>query len=320
MTEVMRCADLPASAQFEAWHDSICDTYIPLDAAPLSNDRGFPGGIVAQTFGQVHVSQVAGGPVRVRRTSRSIARSDPGMFKLGLQVRGYSVVAQDGREAALTPGDFAIYDTSRPFELLFDDTFRMLVVMFPRELLKVRSDAMAGLTARRVSGRQGLGAVASSFLGTLGREVESGCVGGSLQLSDAVLDLLTATFAEQLGCESGVPSETHRRALLLQIQVFVDSRLDDAGLNVPTIAAAHHISVRFLQKLFEDEGTTVTAWVRHRRLDKCRRDLTDPTLSGRPVSAVAARWGLADAGHFSKLFKAAYGQTPREYRLTPKGT
>ncbi|MFX5558838.1 helix-turn-helix transcriptional regulator, partial [Acinetobacter baumannii] len=80
------------------------------------------------------------------------------------------------------------------------------------------------------------------------------------------------------------------------------------------IAAAHHISVRYLQRLFETEGTTVTTWIRQRRLERIRRDLADPRID-RSTSAVAARWGLADASHFSKLFKAAYGMTPRQYRL-----
>jgi AraC-like DNA-binding protein len=33
------------------------------------------------------------------------------------------------------------------------------------------------------------------------------------------------------------------------------------------------------------------------------------------VGAIAARWGLIDAAHFSRLFRAAYGLPPGEYRL-----
>ena len=101
--------------------------------------------------------------------------SDPGLIKLGLQLRGYSVVAQDGREAALTPGDFAIYDTSRPYDLYFDDSFRMLVVMFPRGVAAVaprRHRFAHGLTGLR---RQGLGSLTSTLLGAMGTSCAGRC-------------------------------------------------------------------------------------------------------------------------------------------------
>jgi AraC-like DNA-binding protein len=60
----------------------------------------------------------------------------------------------------------------------------------------------------------------------------------------------------------------------------------------------------------------VAAWIRERRLERCRRDLLDPVLAERPVSAVAARWGLTDPAAFSRLFRAAYGVPPLEYRRT----
>jgi len=43
-----------------------------------------------------------------------------------------------------------------------------------------------------------------------------------------------------------------------------------------TVAAAHYISVRYLYRLFDAQGTTVAAWIRPRRLERCRVDLADP--------------------------------------------
>jgi hypothetical protein len=63
------------------------------------------------------------------------------------------------------------------------------------------------------------------------------------------------------------------------------------------------------------QPTTASGWIRQRRLERCRRDLLDPALGDRSVGAIAARWGLIDAAHFSRLFRAAYGLPPGEYRL-----
>lgn len=79
-------------------------------------------------------------------------------------------------------------------------------------------------------------------------------------------------------------------------------------------AAVQHVSLRYLQKLFEEEQATVAGWIRQRRLERCRRDLLDPALGERPVSAIANRRGLPSPAHFSRAFRAAYGATPVEYR------
>ena len=60
----------------------------------------------------------------------------------------------------------------------------------------------------------------------------------------------------------------------------------------------------------------MSTWIRTRRLEQCRRDLHDPAFADRPVSAVAAQWGFVDAAHFSRVFKAAFGVSPSEFRST----
>lgn len=310
MTELM-----PAGAErLEAFQRAISDMIMPV-AITTDDVAAFRGRLQSASLGTVQLFDVAATSNVVRRTRNLIRRSDPEYLKVGLQVYGYCVLSQDGREAALAPGDFAIHDTTRPYQLAFNDASRMLVVMFPRELLRLPSARLAQLTARRVSGGQGPGALVSPLLVELGRQLDAGSLTGSIHLSDAILDMFMASFAEQLTCESAVRPETRRRGLLLRIHAFIEDRLDDPGLDLATVAAAHHISVRYLQKLFEDKGETVTGWIRARRIEHCRRDLAEAQFAERPVSSVAARWGLADAAHFSRLFKATYGLSPREYRV-----
>jgi AraC-like DNA-binding protein len=75
-------------------------------------------------------------------------------------------------------------------------------------------------------------------------------------------------------------------------------------------AGEHFISVRRLHKLFADEGLTVSAWIRDRRLERCRRDLADPALAGETVASIAWSWGFRNPGHFSRVYRAAYGCAP----------
>ena len=98
------------------------------------------------------------------------------------------------------------------------------------------------------------------------------------------------------------------------MQAYIHRHLGDATLGPQVVADAHHISVRSLHRLFEDEETTVASYIRDLRLARCRRDLADPALRDQPVQAIAARWGFRDKAHFSRAFRAAHGMTPQAYR------
>jgi AraC-like DNA-binding protein len=102
--------------------------------------------------------------------------------------------------------------------------------------------------------------------------------------------------------------------LLLRIHTYIAQHLSDPELSPTAIAAGCHISTRYLHTLFQQQGDTVTGWIRDRRLDRCRHDLADPRLHPLPVSAIATRWGFPDAAGFSRAFRAAYGVPPSVYR------
>jgi AraC-like DNA-binding protein len=81
-----------------------------------------------------------------------------------------------------------------------------------------------------------------------------------------VLDLLTVALAARLDRRRQVPPDSTQHAVLLQVYAFIEEHLSDPGLSPRTIADAHHISTRYLYKLFEAKRQSVADWVRHRRM------------------------------------------------------
>lgn len=187
-------------------------------------------------------------------------------------------------------------------------------VLLPHALLPFSMDEVGQLTAVRVPGRRGVGGLVSRFLMQSARQVDQYQAPDAMRLSKAAPDVPAALLAHQLDRRPAAPPQTHRQALLQRIHVFIDQHLGDPELSPGMVATANHISVRYLHKLFQEHDMTVAAWIRSRRLDRCRRDLADPGLWARPVRAIGARWGFPDGAHFSRVFRAAYGIPPREYR------
>lgn len=310
MATVLDTKSLDGADRFAAYRETVSKTFVPLTPhTPLFLDD-FACRLDSHAVGSVQVSTIRATPHAVVRTQTAARHGDEAYFKLGLQMAGSARLDQDGRQAALGPGDFAIYDTTRPYRLEFLSDYRMMVVMFPQSLLRLPRRRIEQITARSVSGRTGLGAMLSPVLAGLESDVETGAQAGA-HLSDAVIDLIAACF---VGDEHVEPS-ARREQLMTAIFAHIEANLSDPGMDVASIAAAHHISASYLQKLFASESMSVAAFIRERRLERCRRDLTDPSNGLRSAASIAARWGFQDPSHFSRLFRSTFGMTPGACRV-----
>ena len=80
-----------------------------------------------------------------------------------------------------------------------------------------------------------------------------------------------------------VPAESRRSVMVLRIQAFIEHHLGDPDRSPGMIAAAHHISVRTLYKLYASQDHTIAALIRRRRLERCRRELLDAGQGRHPT-------------------------------------
>ncbi|MFF1946275.1 helix-turn-helix domain-containing protein [Rhodococcus qingshengii] len=292
---------------FEQWRKSISTAFVPLDAVTTGSSQ-FQGALRSSALGSLQLSEVAGREVDVRRTRATIRRADPGLIKVGLQLTGRGVVTQCGRQAILAPGDFAVYDTSETYDLHFASEFSMFVVMFPRERLRISSRELTAVTARRIQGDHGVGALVSPFLSGLRRNLAANSFPSTPMFEDAVLNLLAAALDEE------APRDVRASTLLIEAKSLIEANLGNPSLSTAVLAARLHISARYLQKLFAADGRTVAGWIRSRRLEKCHQDLADPRLRMDSIGTICARHGFFDSSAFSKLFRETYGLSPRDFR------
>jgi AraC-like DNA-binding protein len=303
------------------WRDKVCATFVELDCELVNSDDFF-GSISNSVIGDIQFSLINASSQLVSRTRSKIAQSSRDYFLLSLQTRGDAVVQQDGRTAILKPGDFALYDTTRPYDLHFNHAFSQLVLRLPRAVVAGRLADAERCTALRIAGRAGAGRLASIFIRQLHREIDGIDPISAARLHASTVDLLATALAEQ-GGTTGIGCESH---LLLRrrIMAFIDDHFADPGLTCAAIAGAHGISDRHVRTIFENSPLGVAEMIWARRLDQAKRDLADPLLTHIGITAIGFDVGFKDAAHFSRSFKAKFGLSPRDYRadaaLTRRGT
>ncbi|MBG0857701.1 helix-turn-helix domain-containing protein [Streptomyces spinoverrucosus] len=318
LEKVFDSESLPVPDRVEAWRDVTASALIPNEFT-IDPAAEFRASLRAADLGGAQVTGLTYASMTSRRTPRLIRQSDPEMYAVGLILRGQQVMVQDGCEARLGAGDLVVYSTSRPYTAVVEagrDPAGSVVVQIPRVMVPVSSSRVDRILAARMSGREGVGGLLAGFLTHAATDTVPCRPADSRRLGNVLVGLITAWLAHHLDAADQTPAETRRHIQFLEIEDFISRHLGDAELSPATVAAAHHISLRTLHRLFHNHahGATVASYIRRQRLARARRDLGDPRLSGRPVHAIAARWGFPRPADFTRAFRTMYGCTPTEYR------
>jgi AraC-like DNA-binding protein len=321
MSTLIQMDHVPVADRIDFFREMTTAVWVPMECRP-DLDADYRAVFRASGLGPMQVVVMDVMPTTVHRTPQLISQADPDMLKMLLVCGGgASAVAQGGQQARLSPGEFALYNTRRPYEVrcgVDDEPTQLLTFMFPPSLLPLSPGRLRDLAAVRIPATSGVGELTSQFLLQLARNIDSYTSADAARLSIAALEILAARLAHELDNRDWGTPETRRHALLTAVQGFIQQHLGDPELSPAAIAAAHHMSLRSLHQLFHEEGLTVAGWIRRRRLECCRRDLSDPALAARPVAAIAAKWGFSSASDFSRAFRAGHGVPPAEYRRSAR--
>ncbi|MCR3722891.1 MULTISPECIES: helix-turn-helix domain-containing protein [Prauserella salsuginis group] len=296
---------------FPSWKDAVRRSVLSFEFDCPRPDR-FTGTVRERYLHGVSFIDMTSEPHAAYRDHTTISEADTGFYVLTLQLDGRIRIEQDERVAALEPGLFALYDSSRPAALTVGEGYRSTCIRFPKTAIAPHdADRLAELTARPMTCAPGLNdAVWSTILG-VNRNLEALGVHGHTTVH-SLMTLVGTMLLSELGRHTRPSSPDEHQ--LERVLGYIDAHLSDADLGPGRIAAAHFLSPRALHALFESTGTTVARYIRRRRVERCRLDLADPALAQLAASSVGARWGFAGPSHFGQVFKRETGLTPAQFR------
>jgi AraC-like DNA-binding protein len=301
------------SQRLAFWTDMVCSTYVQLECDAADGANTIEGQISAQQLATLQLSQVSSTPQVVRRTAAKIARSAEDYFLVSIQTRGEGVISQDDRTARLAVGDFALYDSTRPYELRFDVPFEQVVLRLPGATLRSALRDTHALTASTVSGQRGAGHLMIGMIRTLAADIGALAPESAAAVAESVSQILIAGLSALPAARQ--PPVSHLAAYHReQIKACIASRLRDPKLSVAAIAAQLRLAPSTLHRAWSGEACSIAEWIWTQRLDAARRDLCNPALRARSISEIAFSWGFNDAAHFSRAFRARFNCPPRGLR------
>jgi AraC-like DNA-binding protein len=240
---------------------------------------------------------------RYRRTAAAALADDLDVMVISFLATGRAAVFDQGWQR-LRPGDVVILDLVRPTVLSVTDA-HMLHLIVPRLLLP-QLDKDPGVVCHH----------AGELAASLTANILTALVQRAPHTSKAQLRLISPSLLQLMGAALGMPgspSMMRDTTLAHRLRRYIEYNLKSQTLTPADLARRFGVSRSQLYRTFASCGGVET-YVRSRRLRHSMIALSDPNQAHRRIGEISYALGFADEAHFSRLFRAAYGCSPRAWR------
>lgn len=300
--------DVPAHHRLAFLHDFVARCVAGLQFTP-GDDDGFRFEVHCRNLrGATVVGRARYSRVRGERT-RELTADGRQNYMLTIHDEAYEVSVTGGRRFTAAAGDIVIVHEGLRQSFDLPDTGLTAIVLDERQMAEL-------VPTIRKSPVHHVAAAAPGAMLLAGY--------ARLLLDGATLDETgTNLAADQLHQLASVALAGHSNAAradlagvggarLAMVKEDIGRNLSDPELDIAAVARRQGVTPRYVQQLFERQGTNFSRFLREARLDRARAILHEH--DGRTISAVAFDCGFGDLSHFNKAFRQRFGLTPSDVR------
>jgi AraC-like DNA-binding protein len=316
MTTLLDTSLVPREARRDAWISTLREVQGPM-GVHIEDPDVVGGTMEAWALGGLQVLKFECTTGTYSTRSEKQAKSAEPFIGIGIQLGGAGRLGQFGMQKTSGVGQLKCIDATAAFESCGWVGPGSCVTMgvTPQQLALPMDVIRRGAAQLHTSHLLPLVSahVAATSRPSLARNA------GAAELGEATIELFRALLvsaAHDSAHEAAVLAET----LMTRVRAYIRQHLRDPDLRPAQVAAAHHISLRYLYKLCRESGFSLEQWVIEQRLHGARQQLATSQSSEHGIASIARQWGFSDPAHFSRRFRAAYGMTPREWRLAASST
>jgi AraC-like DNA-binding protein len=278
-------------------------------------DGEFSYDVASRAVGGLRVNRIASSPVKVawRGATESEER-----LALVLFQHGKGIVTHCGREATVAAGNAIVLSSADPLSMLRTRSCYAYLSLPRKTLASMISNVGAEIMSVIPTDTEALRHLAS-YLALLTRDTAGMSPELTAIAASHVQDLVALVFGATREAAEVAHGRGLRAARLRAIRADIVTNLRSGEVRAAALAARHGVTPRYIQKLFECEGTTLSRFVLLQRLASVHNMLTDPRHVGSGIGALAYSAGFGDLSTFNREFRRCYGATPSDVRAAAQG-
>ena len=318
--QVWRTGDVAKHEGFSYFCEAVCEAFMDLSPSKTSSTP-FSATVESVRLPRGRVNTVRASSHSVECRSHHIRRKGEACYYLNLQMKSQSTIIQGSKVFILNPGQMALFDGEKPFEVHHPKDREMAVASFqvPKKLVEdvARENRLelGQVGQRQVSDHATLGTLATATAYTLVNQSLSVQALDTQAMFDSLVRLGIAASAD-VHDEFAWANAARGPALFATILSYTERNLRDPELSVSSVSKHFSISTRYLHKLFDNGGPSFSEYVHNRRLDLAIAQIRSPKFFGASIAEIAFGCGFSDLSTFNRRFKSKFGISPSRVRLS----
>jgi AraC family transcriptional regulator, positive regulator of tynA and feaB len=297
----------PPHLDFEAWKDQIRKMGGRFDPQVI-DPKAFAGWVRPISVYGLIAAEVGSNAHVVERTHRDVRVNGADHYVVLFQLAGRSAMTHNEEAVRFGAGDVVLVDAGRPatfFAGNAGESWNTIALLLPRQALV----SHLGFEPRCGLYRRDGTAVGRLLLDLIrnGGEEEVPTSRAECYVRLAVHDLVGALFAP-----SDPAPARHSDKLFMRVHAVIKEGFVDPDLDPSEVATRAGISLRYLQKLFTERGSTCSEFIYSFRLDYAAHLLQRQSIHGasQALRQIAYASGFRDYRHFAKRFRQRFGHAP----------
>jgi len=303
----MSTLDVPFFEKMNHLHDICRQALVGFDIRPMDVDN-YDLEMSGAVLGELSALRLRSAPCIVKRSVEDAVDTNDSVLIQSI-IAGEVHVEQGGNVAILNPGDTVVHSAERSSAFTIPTRHEVAIVKIPRKALMLPMN-LSAITGRNLSEAKHIGPILYAFVCQLTAQAGTA---SNWQLERLVTNLadLVAVAADTLSPRVMPQNFDRRLATLERVKAFIRNNLGDHELSPARVSEVSSLSVRYLNRLLEREGTSLSRFIWNERIDKAAKDLADPGMRQRQIADIAYCAGFRNMSHFSTTFRERFDISPR---------
>jgi AraC-like DNA-binding protein len=251
-------------------------------------------------------------PMKISRGGQYLADGNDDVV-LAINRSGSVVVNSNGREQSLGDGEAIVLSGGEAASFHRTSLGRSFALRVPRTMFESTVVSLDDALMRPIPSDRGALKLMEDYAGWL---LNAGNIDHQLLNISVrhIQDLLALTIGPTADFADTARTRGLRAARLKLAKSFIVAHSSRRDLSVSAVATSLSVTPRYVQRLFEADGTTFSEFLTGQRLARAHRLLCEPSSSPTAISTIAYDVGFGDLSYFNRCFRRQYGVTPREVR------